>query len=278
MAENQQSMFGHKVIFLNPDFPGHGEVFRQLREDEYEFYFVEDFRDAKNVLREFKDSICFVFADESVQKRKTINFILSCAADESLKSTIFYTLTSDLDSKEKKALKGASPCYEGMIKLNPKTFFLVQDIEGKLEEKNAKGRRQYVRVSCSADKSAVALAQLDGCAYKLKMHDISIVGSACSIEPKFSQFFEKGTVIPTISFSLAGRQIWVGGVTVYGIFPADGAVKLVLLFKKPLVDEDKSFVHRYIGDKFEDAVDTIIKIHPKDESDYTKDFGKDEDK
>ena len=57
MAENQQAMFGHKVIFLNPDFPGHGEVFKPLAEDEYEVYFIQNYRDAKNVLRERPTSI-----------------------------------------------------------------------------------------------------------------------------------------------------------------------------------------------------------------------------
>ncbi|MBR5095901.1 MAG: hypothetical protein IK094_02205, partial [Treponema sp.] len=63
MAENQNSSdFGHKVIFLNPDFGGHGDVFKALREDEYELYFIENYRDAKSVLREYKSSICIVYA------------------------------------------------------------------------------------------------------------------------------------------------------------------------------------------------------------------------
>lgn len=279
MAENQQqSMFGHKVIFLNPTFGGHGEVFKQLVEDEYELYFIENYRDAKSVLREFKDSICFVHAEGNMDKRKMINFIISCAKDDSLNSTIFYLITEELTLKEKKALEEAKPCYENMIAFNPRTAFLTQAIKLNLEEKNAKGRRQFVRVSCVDDKDAMALAEMNGRIYKFKMHDISIVGSACSVEAKFESMFQKGTVIPSVNFSLSGKQIAVGGVAVYGVFPADGNIKLVLLFREALTGENKDFVHKYIGASFESAIQTIIKTHPRDTEDYSKDFSKkDED-
>ena len=269
-------MFGHKVIFLNPNFGGHGDVFKALTESEYEIYLLENYRDAKSVLREFKDSICFVYADDGVEKRKMVNFIVSCSKDDSVNSTIFYFITSELTVKEKKALEVAKPCYEGMITLNPRTPFLIQDIERHLEEKNAKGRRQYVRVSCAEDKDATALAELGGRIYKFKMQDISIVGSACSVEGKFAQFFEKGTVIPSVTFSLAGKQIPVGKVAVYAIFPAEGVAKLVLLFPEPLKDENKLFVHKYIGAKFESAIQTIAKTHPRDPEDYSKAFAENE--
>ena len=252
MAENQQAMFGHKVIFLNPDFPGHGEVFKKLAEDEYEVYFIQNYRDAKNVLREYKDSICIVYADEATAKRKMINFIVSCSKDGSLTSTIFYLLTSDLNIKEKKALEEAKPCYEGVISFNPRTSFLTQAIELQLEEKNAKGRRQYVRVSCANDKDAIALAEMDG-----RLYNIS-----------------------SVNFSLAGKQISVGEVAVYATFTAGGVEKLVLLFKNPLVGENKEFVHKYIAESFESDINAIIKSHPRDEEDYSKAFaeGESEDK
>lgn len=273
MAENQKpSDFGHKVIFLNLDFVGHGDVFKALRDSEYELYFIENYRDAKSVLREYKDSICIVYADDATTKRKMINFIRSCAKDEGLKSTIFYFLTSELHVKEKKALEAASPCYERMIQLNPRTPFLIEDITRNLEEKNAKGRRQYVRVSCADDKDATALAEMGGRIYKFKMQDVSVVGSACSVEEKFAQFFEKGTVIPSVTFSLAGKQISVGKVAVYAIFPAAGVSKLVLLFPEALSGENKTFVHKYIGEKFDSAINTIIKTHPRDTEDYSKAF------
>ena len=274
MAENQQAMFGHKVIFLNPDFGGHGEVFKKLAEDEYEVYFIENYRDAKNVLREYKDSICIVYADEAMTKRKMINFIISCAKDESLNSTIFYLITSDLNIKEKKALEEAKPCFDSVITFNPRTAFLIQAIELQLEEKNAKGRRQYARVSCAEDKDAIALAEMEGRLYKFKMHDISIVGSACAVESKFAQFFQKGTVIPSVNFSLAGKQIAVGEVAVYATFNAGGSEKLVLLFKNPLGGENKDFVHNYIREKFDGDILTIIKSRPRDQEDYSKDFSK----
>lgn len=276
MAEDQQAMFGHKVIFLNPDFTGHGEVFKKLAEDEYEVYFIDDYRDAKNVLREYKNSICIVYADDSTTKRAMINLMVSCAKDESLSSTIFYMITSDLNIKEKKALEGAKPCFESVIAMNPRTAFLIQAIEARLEEKNAKGRRQYVRVSCADDKEAIALAEKDGRLYKFKMHDISIVGSACAVESKFAQFFQKGTVISSVNFTLAGKQIAVGEVAVYTTFAAGSVEKLILLFKNPLSGENKDFVHNYIREKFDSDIHTIIKSRPRDEENYTKAFAEGE--
>ena len=112
--------------------------------------------------------------------------------------------------------------------------------------------------------------------YKFKMHDISIVGSACAVEPKFTQFFQKGTVISSMNFSLAGKQISVGEVAVYATFTAAGVEKLVLLFKNPLSGENKDFVHKYIREKFDSDIYTIIKSHPRDEEDYSKAFAEGE--
>ena len=270
-------MFGHKVVFLNPVFGGHGEVFKQLVEDEYELYRIENYRDAKSVLREFKDSICFAHAEGNLEKRKMINFILSCSKDGSLSTTIFYLIASELSSKEKKVLEGAGSCYAGMITLNPRTAFMIQDIERNLEEKNAKGRRQFVRISCADDKQATALAELGERIYKFKMHDISIMGSACVVEGKFAAVFEKGTVIQNVNFALGGKTIAVSKVVVYGVFPAGADVKLVLLFSEALKGENKDFVHKYIVTSFENDVDAIIKTHPRDQEDYSKDFDKSAD-
>ena len=55
---------------------------------------------------------------------------------------------------------------------------------------------------------------------------------------------------------------------------------MVLLFKNPLVGENKDFVHNYIREKFDSDIHTIIKSHPRDEEDYSKAFaeGESEDK
>lgn len=281
MAEGQTPAdFGHKVIFLNPDFPGHGDVFKDLRENEYEFYLLENYRDAKSVLREYKSSICIIYADDGTTKRKMINFILSCSKDDSVNSTLFYLLTSELVSKEKKALEQAQNCYHGMIALNSRTPFMIQAIKQQLEDKNAKGRRQYVRVSCSADREAIALAEINGRLFKFKMHDISIVGSACTVEERFASVFTKGTLIPSVTLIFDKNQISVGEVAVYAVFPSNGLAKLVLLFKNALSGENKAFVHKYIAESFESDINAIIKSRPRDEEDYSKAFaeGESEDK
>ena len=262
MAEGQTPAdFGHKVIFLNPDFPGHGDVFKDLRENEYEFYLLENYRDAKSVLREYKSSICIIYADDGTTKRKVINFILSCSKDDSVNSTLFYLLTSELVSKEKKALEQAQNCYHGMIALNSRTPFMIQAIKQQLEDKNAKGRRQYVRVSCSADREAIALAEING---------------RLSVEAKLASVFPKGTVIPSVNFTLGGKQIPVGEVAVYAVFPMNNEAKLVLLFKNPLIGERKELVHNYIREKFDSDINTIIKSRPRDEEDYSKAFAEGE--
>ena len=73
-------------------------MFKDLRNDEYEFYFLKNYRDAKSVLREYKDSICIVYADDSGAKRKMINFIVSCAKDDTVNTTLFYLLVDELNT------------------------------------------------------------------------------------------------------------------------------------------------------------------------------------
>ena len=258
------------MFFLYPDFPGHGDLFKDLRNEEYEFYFLKNYRDAKSVLREYKSSICIIYADDSGAKRKMINFIVSCAKDDSVNTTFFYLLVDELNAKEKKALELAQNCYQGMIAINSRTPFLIQSIKQTLEGKNAKGRRQYVRVSCANDRGAMMLAELNSRIYKFKMQDISIVGSACTVEERFASIFTKGTVIPSVTLVFDAKQISVGEVAVYAVFASNGQAKLVLLFKNPLAGENKDFVHKYIAESFDSDINTIIKSRPRDEEDYSK--------
>ena len=170
----------------------------------------------------------------------------------------------------------AQNCYQGMIALNPRTPFLIQSIKQALEEKNSKGRRQYVRVSCADDRGAMMLAELNSRIYKFKMQDISIVGSACTVEERFASIFTKGTVIPSVTLVFDTKQISVGEVAVYAVFASNGQAKLVLLFKNPLAGENKAFIHKYIAESFESNINTIIKSRPRDEEDYSKAFAEGE--
>lgn len=270
MAENQQSVFGHKVIFINPTFPGRRELFNTLVENEFELYTIEDYRDAKNVLREFTNSLCFIYAEDSpARKNFWINYILSCAKDESINSTLFYLITTELSAKEKKLLEGVQPWFAGTIRFNERAVLMENDIVEILNKANAKGRRQYVRINCAEDKNATAMVDLDGRLFKMKMQDISVAGSACTVESKFAPFFAPKTVLPSVTFSLGGKTV-SGSMVVYTTIPMEHATKLVMLFTNGVSKADKENIHNYITDQFQNTVFIIGASHTKDEEDYSK--------
>src|SRR5574344_1201362 len=188
MAEEEHRdnpVYGRKVFFLDPPYSVRKNVIVRLQELEYEVYTIDDYRDAKNILRHFKDSICFINIDEGLSSDGWFNFIASFEEDETLKS-IFLGVVSEHARKSDKdlfLLKAKIPA--GFVPLNKKIDDITETIKGVLEINGAKGRRQYVRASCANDKDAILLYTTDSKMYQMKLLDLSSVGVAAILQPQY---------------------------------------------------------------------------------------------
>src|SRR5574344_206655 len=175
-AHRDNPVYGRKVFFLNPPYSVRKYVITSLQEMEYEVYTIDDYRDAKNILRHYKDSICFVNIDETLTADSWFNFITSFENDESLNSIFLGVVSERMRKSDKDLFLLKTKIPAGFIPLNGKIDDITETFRGILEINGAKGRRQYVRASCANDKDAILLYTTDSKMYQMKLLDLSSVG------------------------------------------------------------------------------------------------------
>lgn len=261
-------IYGRKVFFLNPPYSIKKVVLGRLQEMEYEVYSIDDYRDAKNILRHYNDSICFINIDDQLTPDEWLNFISSCSTDDSLKS-IFFGVMSEHPRKSDKdmfMLKAAIPA--GFISVSGKLDDITDTLKGILEINGAKGRRQYVRAQCVKDNSAMMYYTVDNKMYQLKLIDISSVGVAALLPPQFNNLVQPNSVLRNVTFSFSTKQIQLDAA-VFAIKESDKFSTLVILFMKGTSGANRKTVRDYVFSMLEKKVLESIIGEEKDSTNYS---------
>lgn len=261
-------IYGRKVFFLNPPYSIKKVVLGRLQEMEYEVYSIDDYRDAKNILRHYNDSICFINIDDQLTPDEWLNFISSCSTDDSLKS-IFFGVMSEHPRKSDKdmfMLKAAIPA--GFISTSGKLDDITDTLKGILEINGAKGRRQYVRTQCVQDKDAMMYYTTTDKMYRFKLIDISSVGAAALLPLQFKSTFQPNSVLQDVSVSLGAKQVHMSAA----VFAIKDSVKystLVILFIKGTSSATRATIRDYIFESLQKAMLDSIVGEEKDSNDYS---------
>jgi hypothetical protein len=269
MESRENPAFGRKVFFLNPVFSTRNVVINRLIEDEFEVYIIDDYRDAKNVLRKYPDSICFINVDDQLSHEQWLNFIKSCETDPSLKSIFLGILSSRINKADRDQFMLKVSIPAGFIMMNERLEDITETIEGILNINGAKGRRQYVRTNCSSDPDAILLVRIENKIYKMRLLDISVVGTACILAPQYKDMFQTNSVIRDV-FVTIGKKSFTCSVAVYAIVADRQYCKLVLLFMQGLPYAAKKLIRTYITTKLQQTVNDIVKGNIRDMTDYSK--------
>jgi hypothetical protein len=269
MESRENPTFGRKVFFLNPVFSTRNVIINKLIEDEFEVYIIDDYRDAKSVLRAYSDSICFINIDDQLSHEQWLNFIKSFETDPSLKSTFLGILSSRISraDHDQFMLKASIPA--GFITMNERLEDITETIEGILNINGAKGRRQYVRSNCSSDPDALMLVHLGTKVYKMHLLDISVVGAACILAPQYKDMFQTNSVIRDVYVTL-GKKNFTCSVAVYAVEVTPKYCKLVILFMQGLPYAAKKMIRNYVTARLQQKINDIIKENIRDMTDYSK--------
>jgi hypothetical protein len=238
-------IFGRKVFFLNPPYSVRKVVLGNLQEMEYEIYVIDDYKDAKNILRHYKDSICFINVDEQLTPEAWFNFVTSFEEDEILKTIFLGIITERLRKADKDQFMLKANIPAGLIPLNGRLDDITETFNGILEINGAKGRRQYVRAQCAKDPNAVLFYTVGGKMYQFKLLDISSVGTAAILPPQFKDLLQPNSVMRDITISLGTKQL-VLSAAVFAIKENEKFLTLVLLFMKGTLSSTKSVIREYI--------------------------------
>jgi hypothetical protein len=267
MESRENPVFGRKIFFLNPPFNIKQFVIKALQEDEYEVHIIDDYRDAKNILRHFPDSICLINIDEQLTFDQWFNFIVSVEHDESLKSIFMGILSANARKSEKEHFILHALIPAGFIPTNGGTEDLIETLRGILDLNGAKGRRQYVRSKCNHDPTASITFAVGTKQMSFHVLDISTVGLACSIPPQFAAQFQPNSVIRDVSIILGQKKVQCS-CAVFTVKQLQNNCSLVLLFMKGTSFSVKSTIREYIARNLQYAMRIAIEGEKIDTTDY----------
>ena len=252
MESRENPAYGRKVFFLNPPFNIRKLIISKLQELEYQIYVIDDYKNAKNVLRHYPDSICFINIDNHDGNELTVNqwfnFIQSFADDPVLKTIYTGILAGRTSQSEKNFFLLNANIPAGFISINETVEELVQILTGILDINGAKGRRQYVRAKCRKNGQAVVKITLNNACYMLQIIDISSVGLACELPPANQNAFPANTLLRDINIRLDDKFITCSAAVLSAKQFGD-KLSLILLFLKGTSYSVKDAVRTYVFDQ-----------------------------
>lgn len=273
----ENNLFGRKVFFINASFNIEQLAKGKLRDMEYETYIIDDFSQAKNILRKNPDSICLVNLDHVGEKSLSViqylNFIISCEEDETLSSIFFGVLSVNTSSKQMNLFfyNAKLPC--GYIPSSPNREDFAETLICILDLNSAKGRRQYVRATCEISGNAFISIPTKNGDLRFPLVDFSSVGLACRIPEKMCGVIAPNTSLPKVDLWLYGVKLSVPLIVLKEFKKGDMNI-LVTLFARNVTIEVKKKVRSYVFRILEGNIDKQADYANPDETEYSPEITK----
>lgn len=199
MGYRENPIFGRKVFFLNPPLSIENNVVDNLKLLEYEVYIIREYNLAKPVLRNYGNSICFIYIDDEMPLESWFNFIKSFENDETLNKVFLGVLSYKTKPKEQEYFLMNLKLPGGFVRLDKKVEEISKQLEGILEINGAKGVRKVIRLDLKDSKDVNGYFNYGTILYSFRLVDISVMGFATITSAKMGQIFKKGSFIKNIS-------------------------------------------------------------------------------
>ncbi len=133
MNPNNVSILGRKIFFLNLSTDVKERIISVLREEEYEVYFLDNYRYAKNALREYPDSIFFLQIDDHSQNEldtiQWFNFLDSFTEDENLCTILIGIISKRMPTNVRSYFMLKLPLAAGMLTIRNGTESVLENIK-----------------------------------------------------------------------------------------------------------------------------------------------------
>lgn len=258
MNLHENNDFGRKVFFVMPSYDFQSLVIPSLYEQEFEVYILDNFTKAKDILRSFPDSICFINTDEGLSPSEWFFYIKSFESDPML-STIFLGIICTRMTKAQKeqfAIETTIPA--GILESRVNNNELIERIVKILTINGAKGRRRYVRAKCDNDFLSFATFLINGNEVKIKINDISSAGVSCSTVSAYADFFTPKTLIRNFSLSLNNKKANCIGV-VYLAHTQGEKLTFVILFTKNMAFTTRTFIKKYVHNRLQNQIEEKLQ-------------------
>ncbi len=272
MAENP--IFGRKIFFLNPTYSLLRQVIRLLRIAEYEVYVIEDYREAKNMLRSNPDSMLFISPSGMLSFDGWFNFVKSFQSEMQLENILVGFVVSTMKDEQKNLIFDFLKPAAGIIDINGSVEDVTNNLIDVLELNGAKGRRQYVRAPCLSDKEANLYWQDGNKIHSFKLIDISSVGIAVQASQQIKKSISEKSIIKNATLKLGSLQYDVSAV-VLAIKPNQqnpNILTMVLLLLPDTPTEIKDKIRDYTQSMLQKIMLASISHIPLDTANYSADY------
>ena len=270
MERRDFPILGRKVFFVNPPLSISTYVFEALKEDQFEAYCIDNYKVAKSLLKNYPDSICFIFIDDQLTLREWYNFIKSFEYDEELKSIFLGVISSRIRSTDRDKFLLELKLPGGFVMLGGPVAGVYNTIKGILTVNGAKGRRKYLRYNCSESKNISGYITRNMKIYPFRTNIISTAGVVCVFDAETSALIKKGAVIQNLFLNINRKTVNFSGM-VYDIKPAKKGVYVIILFTKETENSSKITVLNFIYENLKDKMDIDIYRAAGDTTNYAAD-------
>ncbi len=181
-SENDKSISGRKIFFVNPSNTVQRTVIEHLRTMEYETYIITDYRMAKNALLVNKDSICYFCIDDMLSREAWHILIKGITQNTESFIGIEVGIISDSipENKKEEFLRDINVTAGFFTTMSSDT--LLREIVKSLDKLEARGMRKHIRLNCMNDDHAELFwITKDKKMFRLKILDVSKAGIAAKI-------------------------------------------------------------------------------------------------
>lgn len=270
MERRDFPVLGRKVFFINPPLAISTYVFDALKEDQFEAYCIDNYKVAKSLLKNYPDSICFIFIDDQLTLREWYNFIKSFEYDDDLKSIFLGVISSRIRATDRDKFMLELKLPGGFVMLGGPVAGVYNTIKGILTVNGAKGRRKFIRYNCSDNKDISGYITHNMKIYPFKTNIISTSGIVSVFDKDTARLLQKGVRIQNLFLNVKRKNINLSG-HVYDIKPGTKVSYVIILFDGDMDANVKSSILGFIYDNLKLKMDFEIYRAPGDTTDYTVD-------
>jgi hypothetical protein len=251
--------YGKKVFFLYPPSVVKDEMVKDLIDDEYEVYLLQNHHQAAKLFREYRDSVVFINIDYNLRGGETwedyIKALMENEVTKDLKIGVV-SYESDKELIEKYLMEMMVPC--GFVRLSQGFKESLSIIKKALDANEAKRRRKYVRVKCKDPMKATFIITKDGKTYTGKVMDISSFGMSISFDEAKTTLFENKEYLQNIQLRLNGVLCRASGFVIGRV---DGIrVANIVIFSKETSQSSREKIHNFVHHCLQYEIDQKLKV------------------
>lgn len=269
MNLHENNDFGRKVFFIMPSFEFRSLVIPALYEQEFEVYTIDSYTKAKELLRAYPDSICFINTDEGMTPGEWYFYIKSFEEDPMLSTIFLGIICTRMTKAQKEQFAMDTTIPAGILEARLSHDELIERLIKILEINGAKGRRRYVRAKCSDDFASFATFSIQSNEIQVNINDISSAGISCSTSAAYAEFFKPNTLIRNFSVTLNRKKVTCIGVILMTNIQGD-KLSFVVVFTQNTAFTTRSFIREYVHRSLQNQIEAQLLNIKTDNTDYSQ--------